>query len=73
MELKMFVLGQQIDAVPLNPEQIKVHGYVQNLRRQLEMKHRSALVYLTDGPQFIIEGVPSTLKMESREKELHQL
>jgi predicted NUDIX family phosphoesterase len=58
MVLKMMIERKLMDVIALNPQSLKVKGYIESLKEKLVQKHLGLLTRLQKKPFFYIE-VPS--------------
>ena len=56
MVLKMILLQEQVDAVPLEPQWLKQQGYLEAMIECLCQKHKLRLDQTTEAPVFYLEA-----------------
>jgi hypothetical protein len=54
MKLMMYVGNDLIEAVPINPGDLRVPGYLGKFKRSLKLKYQEMLQTISDQPEFLV-------------------
>ena len=54
MQLMMYIGNDLIEAVPLDPEQVSIPGYLGRKKRHLKEKYHSTIAESTDDAEFLV-------------------
>ncbi|MBD0297699.1 MAG: hypothetical protein M3342_14250 [Bacteroidota bacterium] len=61
MDLMMFIDGNHISSITINPLRIKTPGYLTCLKQELLEQNSEIVEASTEEPQFFVDGVPSSM------------